>query len=218
LFVPPINGGLMRRLVLLLSFVLVTSSLALSVGKFGFGAHANAASLNIPDPLKSVYGAGFGGGLHVDYRLGIVSIRFNGDYTSFSADENAWRDVIFNEAGGAGTGVDKASIGVSGARIGILSFALNGKFSLPNAAISPYLIVGLGSGTLSMSDLSVTYQGAPVTGITAAETVTKFLSNAGIGVDFSLGSLSLFVETKYTWIFTENEASTYLPVTVGITF
>ena len=66
--------------------------------------------------------------------------------------------------------------------------------------------------------LASQYQDAPVPGVSAAETVTKFLSNAGIGVDFSLGALSLFVETKYTWIFTENEASTYLPVTVGITF
>jgi hypothetical protein len=208
----------MRRLVLLLSFVLVTSSLALSVGKFGFGAHGNAASLNVPDPLKSVYGAGFGGGLHVDYRFGIVSIRLNGDYTSFGADVDKLRDVIFTEANGEAQGAVKSDLTADGGRINILSFALNGKFSLPNSKVSPYLIVGLGSGTLSMSDLSIHYQGVPIEGFSAAETVTKFLSNAGIGVDFSLGSLSLFVETKYTWIFTENEASTYLPVTVGITF
>ena len=76
----------MKRLALLLSIILMTASFALSAGKFGFGAHGNAASLNIPDPLKSVYGAGFGGGLHVDYRFGIVSVRLNGDYTSFGAD------------------------------------------------------------------------------------------------------------------------------------
>ena len=85
-------------------------------------------------------------------------------------------------------------------------------------AVSPYAIVGVGSATLSMGDVTVTYRGAPVPGITATETTTKFMLNTGAGVDFSLGAAALFVEAKYTWIFTEGEKSTYFPVTVGITF
>jgi len=209
----------MKRLALLFSVVVMTSTISLAAGPLvSFGAHGNFASLNVPDPLKSVYGAGFGGGLHLDLRFGFLSVRLNGDYTSFGADENTLRGVIYNQAGGPASGAVESQIGVDGGRIGIISFALNGKFNLPEAKVSPYIVVGLGSGTLNMSDLHVTYQGAPVSGVSAAETVTKLLSNAGVGVDFNLGPVSMFLETKYTWIFTENEASTYLPITLGVTF
>jgi opacity protein-like surface antigen len=187
----------MKR-VALLFLVFMTSTTAFSAGMFGFGAQANYANLNVPEPLKSAYGSGFGGGLHVDFRFGIASIRVNGDYISFGADQSALQDLIFNEAGGENAGVVKSALSVDGGRIGILSFGANGKLGLPHVAVSPYAIVGLGSATLSMSDLHVSYQGAPVSGISASETKTKFMVNAGAGVDFSLGGLALFVEAKYT--------------------
>ncbi len=98
----------MKRLVLLSILGLMATSGAFSAGMFHFGAHANYANLNVPDPLKSVYGAGFGGGLHVDYRFGFVSIRVSGDYSSFGADANALRNLIFDEAGGP----SKTTVGV----------------------------------------------------------------------------------------------------------
>lgn len=208
----------MKRSALLLMLALMTTSFAFSAGMIGFGAHVNYATLNVPEPLKSAYGSGFGGGLHLDFRFGIATIRVNGDYITFGADADAYRDAIFNEAGGAAAGVDKSVLTMEGGRINILSFGANGKFSLPHMAVAPYAIVGVGSATLSMGDVTVTYRGAPVPGISAAETATKFMVNAGAGVDFSLGTLALFVEAKYTWIFTEGDKSTYFPVTVGVTF
>ena len=208
----------MKRLLPLLCLAALTASPAISAIPIGFGVHGNYASLNVPEPLKPAYGAGFGGGAHVDFRFGVATVRVNGDYISFGLDQDAYRDLLFNASGGEAAGIVKSAIGVDGGRISILSFGANGKFNLPNKGVSPYAIVGLGSATLSMSDLSVTYQAAPVPGVSAAETVTKFMVNAGAGVDFPLGTVALFVEVKYTWIFTEEEKSTYFPVTVGVTF
>lgn len=208
----------MKRLLFLLLLALTVSSLGYSQNMIGFGVQADYANLNVPEPLKSAYGSGFGGGLHLDFRFGVATIRVNGDYITFGADQDAYRDAIFIGAGGEAAGVVRTDINMEGGRINILSFGANGKFSLPHMAVSPYAIVGVGSATLSMGDVTVTYRGAPVPGITATETTTKFMLNTGAGVDFSLGAAALFVEAKYTWIFTEGDKSTYFPVTVGITF
>jgi len=218
--IPTNDGGTMKRLALLLSLVLTGLSFGYSAGTVGFGAQFDYANLNVPDPLKSAYGSGYGGGAHLDFRFGVATIRVNGDYISFGADQSALRDLIYNEAVAAnpGLGIDKSSISVDGGRINILSFGVNGKFGLPHREISPYAIVGLGAASLSSSDFNISYQGASVANQSGFETQTKFMANAGAGVDFSLGSLALFLEVKYTWIFTDNEKSTYVPVTVGVTF
>ncbi len=208
----------MKRSALLLILALMASSLAFPAGTVGFGVHANYASLNVPDPLKPAYGSGYGGGAHVDFRFGVATIRINGDYISFGADQGVYKDLIYNSAVAEDPTVDKNAISVDGGRIGILSFGANGKFSLPGKSVSPYAIAGLGTATLSVSDLNVSYQGAPVGVQTGMSSQTKFMVNAGAGVDFSLGTLALFVEAKYTWIFTDNEKSTYFPVTLGVTF
>jgi hypothetical protein len=41
--------------------------------------------------------------------------------------------------------------------------------------------------------------------------------DVGAGVDLKLG-ISLFLEVKYAWIFTEGSTSTYVPLSVGVTF
>jgi len=45
---------------------------------------------------------------------------------------------------------------------------------------------------------------------------TKTMFNLGAGVDFHLG-ITLFVELRYTWILTDGETTTYLPVMLGVT-
>jgi len=45
---------------------------------------------------------------------------------------------------------------------------------------------------------------------------TKFSANLGAGVDLKVG-IELYVEARYTWIFTSGETSTYIPVSIGIT-
>ena len=121
----------------------------------------------------------------------------NGDYITFGADQDVWRDLIYNDAVPLNPNLDKSAIGMDGGRISILSFGVNGKFSLPKMSVSPYAIVGLGSATLSTTDVSVSYQGTPVN-TTSTPSVTKLMVNAGAGVDFPLGKVAIFVEAKYT--------------------
>ncbi len=209
----------MKQLTLLFFVALTTSSSALADGMFGFGVHASYANLNVPEPLKVAYGSGFGGGLHVDFRFGIATLRLNGDYTGFGADHDAYTSLIYDAIVVDDPSIYRSDIKVDGGgTIGILSFGVNGKFSLPHAAVSPYAIVGLGTATLSISEITATIQGAPASIVTGISNQTKFMVNAGAGIDFPLGRVVLFLEAKYTWIFTDNEKITYLPVTFGVTF
>jgi len=209
----------MKRLAILFLLIMITSSSALSGGTFGFGAHGSYANIYVPEPLKSAYGSGFGGGLHVDFRFGIATIRVNGDYDSFAADHDMYTTLIYDALLAEDPTFLRQDVKVDGGgMIGILSFGANGKFSLPNAKASPYAIVGIGMAKTSMSELSVTIQGAPAAIVTDFPSQTKFMLNVGAGVDFPLANNVLFLEVKYTWIFTENEKLAYLPITVGITF
>lgn len=209
----------MRRLASLFLLALFISSLALADGRFAFGVQGDFANLNIAAPLDKVYGSGFGGGLHGDFRLGFVTLRLNGDYLRFGADHDAYTTLIYNVLLVDYPDLLRQEITVDGGgAISILSFGLNGKFNFPGPAISPYAIAGLGTATLSISDLQATIQGAPATIVTGLLNQTKFMMNLGAGIDFPLGTTTLFLEAKYTWVFTDNEKSTYIPVTLGVTF
>jgi hypothetical protein len=208
----------MKRLTLLLLLAAASFSFAVSAPRVGFGLHGNFASLNVPEPLKAAYGAGFGGGLHLDVKFGVATLRVNGDYITFSAKKDVYQDLIYKEAVQLNPQIAKSLIGVEGGRVNILSFGVNGKFGMQQQAVSPYGIVGAGVAALSMGDLSISYQGQNIANQPAAETQTKFMANVGAGIDFDLGGTALFVEAKYTWIFTTDEKSTYFPVTVGLTF
>jgi len=70
---------------------------------------------------------------------------------------------------------------------------------------------------MSVSDINITFQGQPISGI-SPESETNFSALLGAGVELSLANVRLYLETKYTWIFQENETGTYIPVSLGITF
>jgi len=81
--------------------LLSVSSIALAMGPgFAFGVHANITSSNFPGPtvdstnqqISSAYGAGWGGGVHVDANLMVFSFRLTGDYIHYAIDENKFRD------------------------------------------------------------------------------------------------------------------------------
>lgn len=56
------------------------------------------------------------------------------------------------------------------------------------------------------------------TGTFNPEDVTRFAANAGGGVSWGIGNVSLFVEGRYVRVFTQNRNSDYVPVTIGLTF
>ncbi len=53
---------------------------------------------------------------------------------------------------------------------------------------------------------------------TAGEKSVSQTSSISTGVNLSLVVVSLYLEARYTWIFTEGSTSTYVPVSLGITF
>jgi len=195
----------------------VVGGLAPSVN---FGVHANFMNANFPGPqingataLKDVYGAGFGGGIHLDVQLAMVSFRISGDYLSFSPDNDKYRQGL---EGIIGTAAGQFS--VDGGGITMLSGNLNAKMAiLPLPIVKPYLTGGIGLARLSVDDAKVMQNGVETKayGGFSSETCTAW--NLGAGVDLSIG-VTLFLEVKYMWIVTEPETSTLVPVTIGVTF
>lgn len=71
--------------------------------------------------------------------------------------------------------------------------------------VKPYLIAGFGMYGAKSS--------AP-----GAESVTKFGFNAGAGMSFGMGGRSAFVEARWHRMNTDVEATTFIPLSFGITF
>ncbi|MFN0157417.1 MAG: outer membrane protein [Bacteroidota bacterium] len=197
--------------------VLISALLLVSSGAFAqglspvsFGIHGNAATINVAEPLKDVYGAGFGGGAHLDIDLVILSLRISGDYIAFSPDDAKFLSLM----NAANPGANFTSI--DGGSLSIISGHVNGKLPiLPLPVVTPYVTGGIGLARIGFSDVDVA--SASGSGTATFDSETKTAVNLGAGVDLKLG-VSLFVEARYTWILTEGETSTYIPVTVGITF
>jgi opacity protein-like surface antigen len=204
----------MKRLIATAVAVLIVSSAARADGMIGFGVQLTGAALNVPEPLKAVYGVGYGGGAHLDINLPVLfSIRVAADYTTYSPDADKYKGIIatFNP------GTAASDYDFSGGRINIFSVSANGKLGLPTPLVSPYITAGGGIASVSSSDLTIRYQGQPVANAAGASTGTKGSINFGVGVDLNI-VITLYLEAKYTIIFTEGESSSFVPVSLGITF
>jgi hypothetical protein len=205
-------------LIVLSSF----SSLAMALGpSFAFGVHANFTNSNFPGPsvsgvnqqISNSYGIGWGGGVHVDANLMVFSFRLTGDYIHYSIDEGKFRDSFRPLFGSA---VDQMSIGGGG--LGIVAVAVNGKMPvLPLPVITPYLTGGIGLAWVNRDEVTTTITGFPGNKFPSSAQSGKTSVDVGLGVDLRLG-ITLFVEVKYAWIFTDVSTSTYVPVSIGVTF
>lgn len=201
------------RLVLLL--VAVLASGASAQVSLGWGIHGNYAQLDVSSSaITSVYGSGLGGGAHLDVNLMMITLRFSGDYVTFSPDQDKYRSELARLLGNAATGYS-----IDGGNVNILSVNANAKWTLlPIPVVSPYLTGGIGLAQLSTGDLTVKYNGATVGGFPKVEGETKTAVNLGAGVDLKLGGVALFAEAKYTWILTQGNSTKYIPISIGITF
>ena len=84
----------MTRLMLAGALLIIITSTALALGPgFAFGVHANFTTSNFPGPsvsgtnqqISSAYGAGWGGGVHVDANLMVFSFRLSGGQKTVAA-------------------------------------------------------------------------------------------------------------------------------------
>jgi outer membrane protein with beta-barrel domain len=88
-----------------------------------------------------------------------------------------------------------------------IAATVNGQYTLPGVAIRPYLLAGVGmyraGGELAGAELEAT---------------TDLGLNGGAGVRFNLGGLSSFAEARLHNVFSEGEATRWVPITFGIMF
>ncbi len=205
----------MKKLFLVLAFVTIASTHSFAGGPISFGFQATGAVLNVPEPLKAVYGFGYGGGVHLDINLPVLfSIRIAADYTTYSPDKEKFKGILAAQVPGS----IASGFEVDGGRFNIFSVSANGKLSLlPTPIISPYITAGAGIGSISSSDLTVKFQGQNLVTAAAPAAETKAAVNFGAGIDLSI-VVTLYLEAKYTIIFTNGESSSFVPVSLGITF
>lgn len=75
----------MKHLVLCCALLLAFSASAQIPGlSVAFGVHGNLTNTNLVGDFKEIYGLGYGGGVHFDLKLGVLSLRLSGDYVSLS--------------------------------------------------------------------------------------------------------------------------------------
>lgn len=75
----------------------------------------------------------------------------------------------------------------------------------------PYLIGGAGLFNVKAS--------VNVGGNTVEDSETKFAAGGGLGLAFPIGSDSrLFLEGRYVSVFTDTRSTSFIPLTVGVTF
>jgi opacity protein-like surface antigen len=204
----------MKKFTFTIAALLVLSAASYAASPVRFGVQATGANVNVPKPLNEIYGFGYGGGVHLDFNLPVLlSFRLQGDYVRFSADQGKYQQLLASLVGGTVA----SDFSIDGGAISVWSVYANVKSNfLPLPLISPYITGGAGVANLSAADATVKYQGQPVTGVPGLGGETKFSANLGAGVDLKLG-VELYVEARYTWIFTSGETSTYIPVSIGIT-
>ncbi len=202
----------MRNVLRILFCSILFALPALGAGPVKFGIHGGIGALNMPEPVKPAYGLGYGGGLHLDLSLVVVSFRISGDYHVFPVDEDQFRTILTQ------SGVNASGFDVSGGAVKVLSLGVNGKFSFPIPVVSPYLTAGVGYSNLKQGGLTVTFQGQEVPGVPRSISFDKATLNAGVGVDLSLFFADLFVEARYVLILAEGSSPGYVPITVGLTF
>jgi len=205
------------KLLLAAALCLVLAASTASAIGFGGGVHGGMSISTFPKEVKDYYGTGFGFGAHGDLKvLAFLTARLNFDYHMFSSDKNK----IIDEVAKA-NGVATSDLTMEGFNASIMGITLNGIGKVPvgKSTVTPYGLVGLGMHILSISDPKLTYQGQDVTSqvFNKTETETKFGINFGAGAEFRIAAVTLFAEVKYVIIFTENENTSHIPITIGVT-
>lgn len=200
-----------------------------AVGQVKFGIHGNIISSDLTATLQNiagvppntsttgvimneVYNLGLGGGIHLDFDLGLLTIRVSGDYITLSPDQEKFKNAVQAYAPGLAVSVD-------GGRITVIQGTANAKLVLfPFPVVKIYATGGGGFAPVSSTTATLTLGTTKIT----LEPITKQTvgtANVGAGVDIALGSMALFGEIKLNWLWLKEGTLGYLPIgTVGLTF
>ena len=174
---------------------------------FNSGFSLPSAPVEFSDYWKS----GFNFGAALEYPLS-PKVIFQGclNYNRFPLNE----DQFLSEDGLSGLDI---SIDGGAASIITVSGNLKAPLSIQGSSVSPYLVGGLGIFRLSVSDITVRYQGQSGRVDGASETALLFIF--GTGLDFTISpKVNMFFEIKYGIGVTEGESTKYFPVKIGLSF
>lgn len=218
----------MKRLLLFCALCIAVSASAQTIG---FGVHGNMINSDVNAKVKEllnldqtnsgtlqvaldeVYGLGFGGGVHLDIGLSVLSIRISGDYITISPDKDKFATYVKQSFGTLPVSY------VEGGKVDMISGNANAKLVvLPLPVFKPYVTGGIGFCNVKATDVTLKFGNANiVTPILKKQTVMTY--NVGLGADIEISSVALFVELKGNWIPLEEGTVSLLPIaTAGITF
>jgi len=214
----------MKKIVLLAVLVVAYAQVSDAQMTFGGGPHVGIAAWGSPkykwegDPTNqeiSLFGTGLTFGGHGDLNVNkYFTGRFSIDYSMFGADNNAIKDLLVR----ANPNADPALISFDGNDASVFSISVNGIGKLPvGGGFSPYALLGIGVHMASFSDAKVTYQGTPQPNASSSvkiESKTGFAVNFGLGLEYKLKFMKLFLDMQYT----AASGSGFLPITIGATF
>ena len=175
------------------------TTMVAAVAAVGLLASTSSAQSGRPVTLGISAGAAIPAGSFADaYNTGYngtVSVGFN----SLGSPIGLRVDGMYNKFGG------RDDIGDSQPDARIIGANANLVYSLPGQGIRPYLIGGAGIYGLKIDTPN-------------SEQITDFGVNGGIGAAFPLSGFNTFIEARFHHVFTENEATQFVPVTFGISF
>ena len=128
---------------------------------------------------------------------------FNGSVglglTSIGSPVGIRFEGMYNKFGG------RNDIGANQPDSRIIAGTANLEYSLPGQGIRPYLIGGAGYYGLELD-------------VPNAESINKFGINGGIGAVFPLSGFNTYAEARFHHVFTDNNATQFIPVVFGIQF
>jgi hypothetical protein len=120
-----------------------------------------------------------------------VGIQVDGMYQRLGVDD----DPVFGE-------VDADFQVIQGTANAVYTFT-----TAEESTFHPYLIGGVG-----LYNMKLTGDDVP----DDLDSETDFGINAGAGFDFQAGAVGLFVEGRFHNVFTEDESTNFIPITVGV--
>lgn len=201
----------MKKLVMaLIIFILFSASVSAQAPN-PFSLYVGGA---ISMPTSNAFNDNFKNGLHgsvgVGYKM-MPGFQLIGkiEYHTFKFDFD--NSALFDGVSGFSGGTNK-----------MWMFGADGRYSfnLPSAPIQPYMLGGIGMAQVKQTEFDgPTSLSLSLFNEVVAQDQTEFYFNIGGGFDLKSGpAWSLFAQVRYVSIATGGEASTFIPLTVGLKF
>jgi len=184
--------------------------------KGGFGFIYSFPSA--PDEFGDCWNNGFGflGSTNIPLTKTLY-LNINSHYIMFGFDEDGFLDWVSDESGVNIRNV--SGLTISGANASALSATLSLKtiLSPKESSTKFYLLGGMGINYFSIDDISFYYRGDSFS--LDGDSETKPILNIGAGLFFPISpDVDLFLEARYCIIFTDDDNTQYIPLSLGISF